>query len=167
MYTDCMVSKKALRIASMKRRSALSSGERTLASLKICQRLCDELDWKKIHRVNVYKALKSLHEADPVGMVECIKSTHPDVDVVISPFALNAAKPDGDFDVVVVPLVAFDEQCNRIGMGGGWYDEYLAGHPSSVKVGIGFEIQKVDEIPISPIDVPMDMIVTDTAVYRP
>ncbi len=161
-----MVSKEALRIASMKRRTALSPGEQTLASLKICQRVYDEIDWSSVKRLNAYKALKSLHEVDPSSLLVRIGLEHPDIDIVVSKFKIDAAQPDGEFDIILVPLVAFDGSCNRIGMGGGWYDEYLASQPGALKVGIAFSLQKVAQVPISPVDVAMDMVITEKKTFK-
>lgn len=161
-----MVKKEALRVSRMKRRAELSESERTLASLKICQRLFDEIDWKKIKRINAYVALSTLGEVDPEPLLSRLKVEFPKIKIVVSPFRVDAEHPPGNFDIVLVPLVGFDSHCNRIGMGGGWYDGYFAAHPNSLKIGLAYSLQKVNEIPISPIDVPMDMIVTEKAVFR-
>lgn len=160
-----MVSKEALRVSAMKRRAQLSESERKLASLQACQRLFDEFDWAKVQRINVYKALHSLSEADPSPLVDRIRAEYPNVEIITSPFRVDAEHPTEIFDIVVVPIVAFDRDCNRVGMGGGWYDGYFAAHPLATKVGLAFETQKVHSVPISPVDVPMDKIVTERTTY--
>lgn len=71
-------------------------------------------------------------------------------------------------DLVVVPGVAFDRQGGRIGQGAGYYDRLLAQAPPGVTaVGIAFECQLVDAIPVLPHDVPMHKVVTEAAVYQP
>lgn len=69
------------------------------------------------------------------------------------------------FDVMVIPLVGFDEYCNRLGYGKGYYDAYLK-HTNALKIGVAFECQKVDSIPIGPHDVALDMIITETNIYK-
>ena len=74
-------------------------------------------------------------------------------------------------DLVLVPLVAFDPQRNRIGMGGGFYDRSFAfrknpDQPRPVLIGVAHELQKVDLLEPEPWDVQLDMVVTDQAVYR-
>lgn len=72
-------------------------------------------------------------------------------------------------DVVLVPVVAFDAGCNRLGYGAGFYDRTLAAIRAEGKVlaaGIGCEAQKFDSVPAEGHDVAMDMIVTEKAVYR-
>ena len=76
----------------------------------------------------------------------------------------------GELDLVLAPLVVFDSERNRIGMGGGFYDRSFAfrKNPESttpVLIGVAHEIQKVDRINPQDWDVRLDMIVTDQAVY--
>jgi len=166
VYTECMKSKSTVRANATKRRSAISPREHRLASLSICQNLFDDIDWSSMRRINTYHALKSLNEADPTSLLQRIMREYPHIEIVMSPFNIDAKHPKGSFDIVIAPVVAFDTSCNRIGMGGGWYDGYFAAHPTTKKIGLAFEVQKVSEVPISATDVPMDMIVTEKMVYR-
>ncbi len=64
-------------------------------------------------------------------------------------------------DVVIIPLVAFDGGCYRLGYGGGYYDRTLAGMTSKPTViGVGPPLCKVPTIYPQPHDIPMDIIVT-------
>jgi len=77
-----------------------------------------------------------------------------------------------DLDAVLVPLVVFDSQCNRIGQGGGFYDrafEFLqqrTGVSKPALVGVAHEIQKEPLLHPQVWDVPLDCIVTESSVYR-
>lgn len=64
--------------------------------------------------------------------------------------------------VVLAPLVAFDVAGNRLGMGGGYYDRYLADHPAALRVGIAHECQRADALPSSSRDVRLAAVVTET-----
>jgi 5-formyltetrahydrofolate cyclo-ligase len=76
------------------------------------------------------------------------------------------AGPD-DFDLVLVPGVAFDASCARLGFGGGFYDALLPSLPEGVAtVGLAFDEQIVDEVPCEPHDERVAIVVTPTAVYR-
>ncbi|MBQ7690412.1 MAG: 5-formyltetrahydrofolate cyclo-ligase [Muribaculaceae bacterium] len=68
-------------------------------------------------------------------------------------------------DLVIVPGVAFDQQCNRLGRGRGYYDRLL---PSSaaLTVGVALTCQIVDHVPCEPHDQPIDIVVTATDVYH-
>lgn len=63
-------------------------------------------------------------------------------------------------DVAVVPGIAFDRQCHRMGRGRGYYDRFLAPVPSIHKIGICFPERLFDAIPFCPHDVVMDEVVT-------
>lgn len=72
-----------------------------------------------------------------------------------------------DLDLITVPLVVFDVNCRRIGMGAGYYDRTLAGLNSRkpVKIGLAYDFQRADSIQAQPWDIPMDLIVTDRRLY--
>jgi 5-formyltetrahydrofolate cyclo-ligase len=67
---------------------------------------------------------------------------------------------------IVVPGVAFDPRGGRLGFGGGFYDAFLANAPGVPKVGICFEVQLVDEVPMEQHDVSVDIVVTEERVVR-
>lgn len=65
-------------------------------------------------------------------------------------------------DMIVVPGVAFDRTCNRMGRGRGFYDRLLSTTPNAMKVGVGFDFQLLESIPVDPHDQPMDAVVTES-----
>lgn len=67
--------------------------------------------------------------------------------------------------VILVPLVGFDKNRNRLGLGYGHYDKKLCTMPNSIKIGIGYSLQEVDQIPIEDHDVKLDHIITDRVCY--
>lgn len=78
----------------------------------------------------------------------------------------EAMSPDA-FDVVIVPGVAFDRTCRRIGFGGGFYDTLLPRlRPEAFTVGLAFDEQLVDEVPCEEHDRPLDALVTPTTLHR-
>ena len=68
--------------------------------------------------------------------------------------------------LVLVPGIAFDLQGNRIGYGLGFYDKFLRQVPKSVKIGLAFEFQIVDEIPHEGHDIPVDFVVTEERIIE-
>lgn len=77
-----------------------------------------------------------------------------------------AADPE-EIDLFIVPGVAFDAACNRLGMGAGYYDRLLGGLARDVPVvGIAYDEQVVRQVPCSEHDRPMDVLCTPTCVYR-
>ena len=74
--------------------------------------------------------------------------------------------PIDQIDVIFVPLVLFDAQCNRAGRGGGWYDKTLAQRSDlTVLAGIAYEGQKVDIVPTHSGDVQLDRVITEERTY--
>jgi len=75
-------------------------------------------------------------------------------------------------DLVIMPLVAFDAAGNRLGMGGGFYDQTFAfrhrhprwRHPRLV--GAAFGLQQAPSLPTRPWDVALDAIITDESIVR-
>jgi len=67
-------------------------------------------------------------------------------------------------DLMIVPGIAFDRQCNRLGRGKGYYDRLLT-TLSIPKIGLCYNFQLVDEIPMESFDIPMDIIVTDKETF--
>ena len=64
-------------------------------------------------------------------------------------------------EMIVVPGVAFDRKGNRMGRGRGFYDRLLKSTPNAYKVGVAFDFQMLDDIPMEPFDVPMDDVITE------
>ncbi len=66
--------------------------------------------------------------------------------------------------ILLVPLVAFDKYCNRIGYGGGFYDRYINKIKKKKKIitiGLAYSFQKVKEIPIKKYDIRLNFVLTN------
>lgn len=72
-----------------------------------------------------------------------------------------------ELDLVVVPGVAFDRSCGRLGYGGGYYDRLLEKRRDGVAaIAIAFALQIVDRVPTGAIDRRIDGVVTETEMIR-
>ena len=72
-------------------------------------------------------------------------------------------------DVLIIPLVAFDNELNRLGYGGGYYDRYIAKSFKKkriIKIGIAYSFQKLNKIPINKYDIRLDYIITEEKFYK-
>ena len=74
-------------------------------------------------------------------------------------------------DVILAPLLAFDSAGWRLGYGGGFYDRTIAdfaarGHKVSV-IGLAYNGQKLDKVPVGPYDMPLDAVLCPLGLYRP
>lgn len=66
----------------------------------------------------------------------------------------------GDFDLIVVPGMAFDSDGHRLGRGRGYYDRFLSLHPNVYTIGLCFDFQLVASVPSEPHDRLMNEILT-------
>lgn len=76
--------------------------------------------------------------------------------------AYNIPEPTGEeceVDVLLIPGSVFDLSGYRIGYGGGYYDKYLK--PNHLKIGVCFDFQVVDYLPVEEHDVQLDMLITE------
>jgi len=70
-------------------------------------------------------------------------------------------------DILLVPLVGYDKDLNRLGYGGGFYDRYIEKIEKKkkiIKIGFAFSYQKLKKIPINPHDKKLDFIVTEKGI---
>jgi len=79
--------------------------------------------------------------------------------------------PLHQLQVMIVPVVGFDAQGRRLGMGGGYYDRTLARwqqgeYPNLLPIGLAHDEQQVDRIPVEAWDVPLPVIVTPSRILR-
>lgn len=76
-------------------------------------------------------------------------------------------EPDGELfeqvdkiDLIIVPGVAFDKSLNRLGRGKAYYDKLLR-NTQALKIGVCFDFQMIESVPIDKYDVKMDLIFTN------
>lgn len=69
-------------------------------------------------------------------------------------------------DIILVPLLGFDEAGWRLGYGGGFYDRTLMLHNEAISIGVGFDKQKMDFVPKGLHDKPVGYILTETNLKK-
>jgi len=72
-------------------------------------------------------------------------------------------------DVLLVPMVAFDNKRFRLGYGGGYYDRYISSIKDKkhfISIGLAFDFQKVKRLPINKFDKKIDIVVTNKKIYK-
>jgi len=96
----------------------------------------------------------------------------------LTPNRYGIPEPDGQLsfgpkilDLILMPLVGFDDSGNRLGMGGGFYDRTLAAQNRTSEkrpqlVGLAHECQRVEKIEPQEWDIPLDAVITDQGIYR-
>ena len=72
-------------------------------------------------------------------------------------------------DILLVPLVGYDNNLNRLGYGGGYYDRFIEKLEKTkkiIKIGLAFSFQKISSIPIDQYDKRLDFIITEKEILR-
>lgn len=150
------------------------------ASMKSEVDLEDFIAWCYTQKLTVVFPCMNSKEATPrmyMRMVKCQAWQDGNVPFIANPLK-RFAEDDGtvsDFpvctpksiDAIIVPMVAFDSDFQRLGYGGGNYDEYLrlVSHKTAPGtnveiVGVAFEAQRVDQVPTEPHDLPLPCIIS-------
>ena len=131
-------------------------------SLNICRRLYREIDWQKARKVCSYNPIVELKEANIIPLLETVKYKYPDTRVTLIGMSPKTKIPKTNFDLVLVPVLAFDKQNYRLGWGGAWYDRFLAQQPQALKIGVGFKNSLVKNgLPHERHDIQLDSIITE------
>jgi 5-formyltetrahydrofolate cyclo-ligase len=85
---------------------------------------------------------------------------------VLVPQVSEAKRIDPNkIDVFIIPGLAYDRQLHRLGYGKGYYDRYLSKlQSSSVKIGLAYNFQVLNQIPVSDCDQPVDRLFTESTI---
>lgn len=186
-----------LRKTLRQKRQSLTSEQQALHSEQACQHLMDFDGIKKAERIALFlsqdgelstqKAIEQLWLLKGIEVylpaLETLPDWHmgfslytPDSKMVSNQFKI--LEPDvelsehitgQDLDLVIMPLVGFDQQGNRMGMGGGYYDrtfEFKLNRPVKKPLLIGWahSCQQVEKLPAEAWDVPLDGVVTENGL---
>jgi 5-formyltetrahydrofolate cyclo-ligase len=174
------MNKTELRQRLQQARQSLPNSERFLKSKQICERL-EKIDWSNTHTIHCYEPIEKLGEVDVSTFMTMLKTHHPHikfytsrkidgiwetvsrrddkVDKITQPSSLK-------LDTIIVPMLGFDSKLHRLGHGGGYYDRLLAIQNQAQKIGVCFEQGRVSYIQVEPHDIQLDIIVTETNIYK-
>ena len=182
------VTKSTLRIAALARRADLSSGHRHAAAETMAARPFP-IPVTPGTTVAGYSPIRS--EIDPVPLMQALAAQgarlalpviiardaplmfrvwSPATALVAGSMGILEPPPEAPQlmpDIVLVPLAAFDRAGHRIGYGAGHYDrtfEQLRAIKPFVAVGLAFDVQEIEAIPMQPHDVALDYVLTETRV---
>lgn len=190
-----------LRQRFRQRRRQLTREEQRHASTAVLEQCLNQPEFNQAHTIACYLAEDG--ELDPAPIVEycwqqgkqvCLPVLHPfcsgyllfvryGADSMMQRNRFNIPEPALEcahivpltkLDIIFTPLVAFDAQGNRLGMGGGFYDRTLAPlyqpeltpQPSETSViGLAHDCQQADALVTQPWDLPMQKIITPSTTY--
>ena len=95
--------------------------------------------------LKVFSGIESMKEGESYKILEPVGETFLDYDKI---------------DIIVVPGVAFDKSCNRLGRGKAYYDKLLK-NCNAKKIGICFDFQIVNKVPVDKYDIKMDFVISE------
>ena len=134
----------------------------------------------KFNEINTLSFIESLFELkctvatsithfSPLGLSHCIinKKTSYETDKFGIPFPIDGAEISEDkIDVVIIPLLAFDNKGARVGYGKGLYDRFLSQcNPNCIKIGVSFFEPTNPISEINENDIPMDYCATPNKIH--
>jgi len=70
-------------------------------------------------------------------------------------------------DAIIAPLLAFDTRLMRLGQGGGYYDRAFARYDQALRIGLGWSVQQVEQVPDDVWDVPLHLVITERSLIEP
>ena len=180
-----------IRKEKIKLRKNLSDNEVAALSCKICGRILESDEYKKAEKLLIYNAANGEADLSAIAVAArrsgktvayplCLENRQmtalvPADDSAFVRGAFGILEPDinrsrelapEELDLVICPLTAFDEECRRIGMGGGYYDRYIPRCGNAVIAAAAYEMQKVGEVPVEEKDVLVEVVFTDSNVYK-
>jgi 5-formyltetrahydrofolate cyclo-ligase len=191
-----MRDKATLRKQYLAKRKALSSAEITVKSQQICDLFFQEIDLNTVQFLHVFLPIKKHNEIDTFLIIRRLRIEFPLINIVVSRSNLDsfemqhflleennlvenkwgilepsqASKREvqpQEIDLVIVPLLAFDKQGNRVGYGKGFYDRFLQKcSPKAFKVGFCIEkpIEFIEDL--NEFDVKMDICITPDKIWK-
>ena len=74
---------------------------------------------------------------------------------------MKVIEDDISRSLIIVPLVGYDDEGNRLGYGKGFYDRFLSGHEYLLSAGIAYSCQRCGKLPVDEYDVRSDIIITE------
>ena len=194
---DTQPERQSLRQLIRQRRKSLSQAEQQAAAQQLVTRFQEHPEIQGARRIALYLANDG--ELDPLPAIHWLWSQRKEVYLpvlhpftpghllflrytAISPMTRNRygiAEPELDvqqvlphsmLDLICTPLVAFDAEGNRLGMGGGYYDRTLAcWHEHGLgprPLGLAHDCQQVESVPQAQWDVPLPQIITPARCWR-
>lgn len=199
MTTTLPLSRNQLRAELRQRRGKLTAQQQTRAAQQLCRQLAQHPVFRRAQHIALYQA--SDGEVDPQFLMReaqrrgkqvylPVLACWPKTAMVFQRLRANQQWEKNRFgilqpqwcaadqravwalDAVFLPLVGFDQNGGRLGMGGGFYDRCFAAlHQrdhliTPQRIGLAHECQRVEQVPLAPWDVPLHAVVTDQQWYR-
>ncbi len=160
-----IMNKNELRTVLRQSRENLSASDIAAKSAKITELALDSIDWSAVKNLHIYSSVDEWSEVDTKDLVRKISVRWPAIKIVQPQLSRDNPILKGAFDVIIVPTLGFDKTRNRLGLGGGWYDKFLATQPEALKVGLAFNSGLVENgLEPESHDISLDKIITEQGI---
>lgn len=153
--------KAALRRQLYARLHALSETDARAADTAIADAVIHTTDWEDIERISCYIAQPGFREVDTLRILNYLQTKQPHITIDVVEPHQAAIIPSVHYNLIIVPVLGYDDEFNRLGRGAGWYDRFLATQPQARAIGLAYSCQRVESIPVEEFDVPLDDVVTE------
>ncbi len=153
--------KAVLRQQLLKQRRGLAQQDVMARSVLIREKLLRMVDWLSVKNLHIYTSMKSWNEVDTEAIINHLAKMYAHITITTRPAHKNAPLPTGEFDLIIVPVLGFDTHNYRLGLGGGWYDRFLAQQARAQTIGLAYEFAQMDNLPHENHDIALDKIITD------
>jgi len=171
--------KRQLRQQLLCKRNSLTSQEVQTHSKAIIEKILTSDWWPKCQHIGLYLPINK--EVDLTALLKTdktcyIPSVHGNLmqfhrhhqELRLNTTSYGLSQPEfvdnhhrPDLDLCFLPLVGFDAQGHRLGMGGGFYDRYFAANKNTVLWGVAHAAQQCEQLPLDPWDVKLHGIITE------
>ena len=158
-----MEEKKQLRGKLLEARKRLKTDELKRLTELVRQNLSSYLADREFETVHCFEPIQLLGELDVIGLFNNKKlfTSRKSGNEWQNVSAKGVYEVPETYDLIIVPMLAFDASLNRIGYGGGYYDQFLATQPDALKVGVCLEQGRVENLPVEAHDIPLDAVITE------
>jgi 5-formyltetrahydrofolate cyclo-ligase len=150
----------ALRRELKRKRLAATRDYRTRAAQAIAANLWESRMLARKRDIAIYLAVGGEVDCTGIAAGARLRNDEPAV-------ARKLMRLPQQLDAVIVPLLGFDNNGNRLGMGGGYYDRSFAFRKQRrawrrpLLIGVAYSFQQVDAIQTEPWDIPLDAVITE------
>lgn len=167
-FMDTKAQKENLRIKLKVLRLKKPRQEVEELSQQIVGRFIESVNWLDIKTIHIYASIPSLNEVQTLPLINYLREKYPRIDVFIEAQSAPKKIPSRKFDLVIVPILAFDKKGHRLGWGGGFYDRFLTTQPKALKIGLAYQSSLIKGgIPDEEHDIPLNQIITEEYNYIP
>lgn len=155
-----MKTKSDLRKYHRQRRQQTPVDQRARKSQAIAKQLLQSIDWSAVVSLHIYDSRPDWGEVDTGRIIDYLATNHPTIKLDIAKQSSDDDYPEATYDLIIVPVLAYDDAKHRLGMGKGWYDRFLATQPDAHKIGLAYYESRVDKLPIELHDIVLDEIIS-------